>query len=97
LFDLILAAPSPAATRNAWIILQTKSDFSITEGFIGRSNHVDNVRGRIISHGKAGSLKLTKPREAWVMVPANVAGGTIEELALRMDDGHIVIDGRCRS
>jgi 6-phosphogluconate dehydrogenase (decarboxylating) len=31
------------------------------------------------------------------MVPANVAGGTIEELALRMDAGHIVIDGRCRS
>jgi 6-phosphogluconate dehydrogenase len=37
--------------------------------------------------------KLTKPRAAWVMVPAGVAGGTIEELASRMEAGDIIIDG----
>jgi 6-phosphogluconate dehydrogenase len=37
--------------------------------------------------------KLSKPRAAWVMVPAAFAGDTVNELASRMDEGDIVIDG----
>jgi 6-phosphogluconate dehydrogenase len=37
---------------------------------------------------------LTKPRAAWVMVPAGeITGQTIDELAQRMDAGDIIIDG----
>ena len=41
----------------AWITLETKLAFSITEGFIKRSIHVDNVLGRITLHGKARSVQ----------------------------------------
>jgi 6-phosphogluconate dehydrogenase len=38
--------------------------------------------------------KLTKPRAAWVMVPAGeITGDTINELARRMEPGDIIIDG----
>jgi 6-phosphogluconate dehydrogenase len=37
--------------------------------------------------------KLDKPRAAWVMVPASFAGETVTELAARMEEGDIVIDG----
>jgi 6-phosphogluconate dehydrogenase len=37
--------------------------------------------------------KLTKPRAAWVMVPAAFAGSSVMELARRMEPGDIVIDG----
>jgi 6-phosphogluconate dehydrogenase len=37
--------------------------------------------------------KLSKPRAAWVMVPAGYTGSTVEELAERMEAGDIIIDG----
>jgi 6-phosphogluconate dehydrogenase len=37
--------------------------------------------------------KLDAPRAAWVMVPAAFAGETVEQLAVRMEHGDIVIDG----
>ncbi len=37
--------------------------------------------------------KLTKPRAVWIMVPASVAGKTVDQLAVRMDTGDIIIDG----
>jgi 6-phosphogluconate dehydrogenase len=52
------------------------------------------------SEGAVGSssleefvAKLSKPRAAWVMVPAGYTGATIEQLADLMDPGDIVIDG----
>jgi 6-phosphogluconate dehydrogenase len=37
--------------------------------------------------------KLTQPRAAWIMVPAAYAGSTVDDLAERMDQGDIIIDG----
>jgi 6-phosphogluconate dehydrogenase len=37
--------------------------------------------------------KLKPPRPAWVMVPAAYAGQTVDELAVLMDAGDIIIDG----
>ncbi len=37
--------------------------------------------------------KLTVPRVAWIMVPAAYAGQTVDELAERMAEGDIIIDG----
>jgi 6-phosphogluconate dehydrogenase len=37
--------------------------------------------------------KLDRPRAAWVMVPAGVAGKVVDELAGLMDAGDVVIDG----
>ena len=46
----------------------------------------------------AGSLdefvaRLRPPRAAWVMVPAGVTGGTVDELSHRMQAGDTIIDG----
>jgi 6-phosphogluconate dehydrogenase len=56
---------------------------------------------QLVSEGATGSSsldefvsKLTKPRAAWVMVPAGeITGNTINELAARMEPGDIIIDG----
>ena len=37
--------------------------------------------------------KLSKPRTAWIMVPAAFAGPTADQLAERMDPGDVIIDG----
>jgi 6-phosphogluconate dehydrogenase len=37
--------------------------------------------------------KLARPRVVWVMVPAAVAGNTVEEVGSRMAEGDIIIDG----
>jgi 6-phosphogluconate dehydrogenase len=37
--------------------------------------------------------RLSPPRAAWIMVPAALAGVTVNELAARMSEGDIVIDG----
>ncbi len=37
--------------------------------------------------------KLTKPRAAWVMVPAAFTGSTVMDLAKRMEPGDVIIDG----
>jgi 6-phosphogluconate dehydrogenase len=39
------------------------------------------------------TAKLTQPRAAWIMVPAAITGGTVDELADLFADGDIVIDG----
>ncbi len=39
------------------------------------------------------AAKMTGPRAVWVMVPAAVTGKTIEQLALHLQAGDIVIDG----
>ena len=61
LLDLILGAaliaPSQAATPDAWITLEAKLEFLITQGFIGTAIHVGTVLGRITSHDKARSVQ----------------------------------------
>ena len=57
---------------------------------------VKKIAGRgVRGAGSIGELvaKLAAPRAVWVMVPAGVAGATVEELASRMDAGDIIIDG----
>jgi 6-phosphogluconate dehydrogenase len=57
---------------------------------------VKNIAGRGV-RGAASIdelvAKLAKPRAVWVMVPAGVAGKTVEQLASRMEAGDIIIDG----
>jgi 6-phosphogluconate dehydrogenase len=57
---------------------------------------VKNIAGRGV-RGAASIdelvAKLAKPRAVWVMVPAGVAGKTVEQLAARMEAGDIIIDG----
>ena len=55
---------------------------------------------RLAGPGVQGSVsikelvaKLDTPHVVWVMVPAGVAGKTIEELSANMDAGDIIIDG----
>ena len=38
-------------------------------------------------------LRLSRPRVAWLMVPAAVTGAMIEDIASRMEPGDIVVDG----
>ncbi len=56
--------------------------------------------GRLEAEGAIGSTslddfvaRLTVPRAAWIMVPAALAGRTVDQLAERMEAGDIVIDG----
>jgi 6-phosphogluconate dehydrogenase len=59
----------------------------------------DSVR-QLESEGATGSSsledfvsKLSKPRAAWVMVPAALTGRVVDELAGYMESGDIIIDG----
>jgi len=57
---------------------------------------VKEIAGRGIEGAASISelvAKLAKPRAVWIMVPASVAGKTVEDLAVRMDAGDIIIDG----
>ncbi len=51
------------------------------EGAVGATSYDDFIS------------KLSKPRAAWMMVPAGVVEGTVNELADRMESGDIIIDG----
>jgi 6-phosphogluconate dehydrogenase len=55
---------------------------------------------RLSSEGATGASsledfvsKLSKPRAAWIMVPAAFAGSTADQLAELMDPGDVIIDG----
>jgi 6-phosphogluconate dehydrogenase len=55
---------------------------------------------QLVSEGAIGTTtldefvaRLSKPRAAWVMVPAAVTGAMIEDLASRMEPGDTVVDG----
>jgi 6-phosphogluconate dehydrogenase (decarboxylating) len=39
------------------------------------------------------TAKLTKPRVAWVMIPAGLTGATVEKLGGMFEDGDMIIDG----
>src|SRR5213596_1580286 len=59
-----------------------------------------NAVQQLSQEGAAGAAsldefvaRLAAPRAVWVMVPAGVTGGTVDELAARMQAGDIVIDG----
>jgi len=39
------------------------------------------------------TAKLTKPRVAWVMIPAGLTGETVEKLGAMFEEGDIIIDG----
>ncbi|HJU29452.1 MAG TPA: decarboxylating 6-phosphogluconate dehydrogenase [Candidatus Binataceae bacterium] len=39
------------------------------------------------------AAKLTRPRVAWMMVPAAIVERTVEELANRFEDGDVLVDG----
>src|ERR687886_129814 len=61
--------------------------------------NADSVR-QMESEGAIGSTsledfvgKLSKPRAAWVMVPAAFTGDTVTKLADLMEEGDIIIDG----
>jgi 6-phosphogluconate dehydrogenase len=55
---------------------------------------------RLESEGAIGArspeelvTKLSKPRVAWVMVPAAITGQTVDQLAALMEPGDVIIDG----
>ncbi len=59
----------------------------------------DAVR-QLVKEGASGATslddfaaKLTKPRNAWIMVPAAAVDQTLADLAKRMEKGDVVIDG----
>ncbi len=60
----------------------------------------EDAVAQLESEGAAGARsaeefvsRLSKPRVAWVMVPAAITGRTITQLAALMDPGDVIIDG----
>ncbi|MFH1330811.1 MAG: NAD(P)-binding domain-containing protein, partial [Actinomycetota bacterium] len=55
---------------------------------------------RLASEGAVGAAgladmaaKLPAPRVVWVMVPASITGGVIDDMAAHLEAGDIVVDG----
>ena len=66
---------------------------------VAQDSHADAV-AKMVSDGAIGAAtlqelaaKMTKPRAVWMMVPAAVVDGVLDDLIAHLDPGDIIIDG----
>ena len=66
---------------------------------VAQDSHADAV-AKMVSEGAVGAAtlqelaaRMTKPRAVWMMVPAAVVDGVLDDLIAHLDPGDIIIDG----